>query len=529
MAYLLWHYLRDSAARDASKIAIQSDDVALTYGELDALSDRICAALAARGIGPGARVGLYLPKSWMGVAVMAGVSKAGAAYVPVDPNAPGERAAYVLADCDVSLLVTTARGAEKLAERLGDLASLKALVIADGEADARSGVETLGWEDFTKNADVEARPAAAVENDPAYLLYTSGSTGRPKGVIISHRNAMAFVDWAVEAIGVRADDRLSNHAPLHFDLSVFDIYAAFKAGACVVLVPEKTAPFPPALTKWIAAQEISVWYSVPSALTRLLLHGGLATAAFPKLRAVLYAGEPFPVKYLREVMAVMPGARFFNLYGPTETNVCTFFALPERLDPDLAAVPIGAACANTDAFAVKDDGAVAGPGEEGELYVRGPTVMLGYWNLPERSASAVTQNPKHDAYADPVYRTGDIVQVDADGGFVFVGRRDHMVKSRGYRIELGEIEHALYAVEGVAEAAAVAIADDEVGAKIYAAVSLNDGATIGQVEIAESCRQRLPRYMIPEAVRIEPELPKTSTGKVDRVALASLFANPIQE
>jgi acyl-coenzyme A synthetase/AMP-(fatty) acid ligase len=319
---------------------------------------------------------------------------------------------------------------------------------------------------------------------------------------------------------VGPDDRLSNHAPLHFDLSVFDIYVALRAGACVVMVPDEANAFPVQLAEWIEREGITVWYSVPSALVRLLLHGNLERHTFARVRTVLYAGEPFPVKYLRDVMPRFPNARFFNLYGPTETNVCTFHEVPDPIPPDLADIPIGAACANTEVFAVTEDGRVAGPGEEGELYVRGPTVLLGYWGLPERTRQVLVPNPFQPAYHEPVYRTGDLVRQGADGAYVFVGRRDHMVKSRGYRIELGEIEQVLYQHAGVKEAVVIPLPDEEVGVRLKAVIVATENGGARRAEIQSFCLDRLPRYMVPEFFEFVDTLPRTSTGKVDRVALA---------
>ncbi len=530
MAYLLWHYLAESTRRSPSRPAVQDENTVVSYQELDDLSTSICASLKKRGIGRGSRVGLYMPKSWKSIAVMLGVSKAGAAYVPIDPNAPGNRAAYVLGDCAVSALITTKKGVNWIGSELANLVSLSCLALVDEDAGSElknQAFDVVSWPVFTAGTLDVVEPEPAIESDPAYLLYTSGSTGFPKGVIISHRNAMSFVDWAAESFCVGPVDRLANHAPLHFDLSVFDIFVALKCGATVVMVPDKVTAFPRLLVKWIQDEEISVWYSVPSALIRLLLHGNLEDTTYSKLRCVLYAGEPFPVKYLRRVMAAMPRVRFFNLYGPTETNVCTYYALPKILGNEVVDIPIGRACANTEVFALREDGAIAGPGETGELFVRGPTVMLGYWGKEERTRSALLQNSTHNVYPDPVYRTGDIVSLSRDGNYTFVGRRDHMVKSRGYRIELGDVEHALYAHEDVSEAAVVAIQDDEIGARLFAAVSLRHTGPGSAKALARFCRERLAHYMVPEDIQILTELPKTSTGKIDRVTLRNRFSGDI--
>jgi len=524
MAYLLWHLVAESARRYPQRPAVSWRQSVLSYRDLDDQCSRLAALLAASGIGRGDRVALHLPKSIKSVVALLGVLKAGAAYVPVDPSAPARRAAYILKDCAVRGLITTTRNLRPLGEFLPDLRAVETILLADDQAEpvpAGTRVSIRGWGELSEaKVGVLAAETRGVETDPAYLLYTSGSTGTPKGVILSHRNALAFVDWGAETFAVRPDDRLSNHAPLHFDLSVFDIYVALRSGACVVLVPDEIAPFPLELARWIDAEEISIWYSVPSALVRLLLHGRLDRFKYPKLRTVLFAGEVFPVKYLRELQARLGGVEFYNLYGPTETNVCTYHQVPDPLAPETTDIPIGRACANTEVFAIDESGRPAGPGQTGELYVRGPTVMLGYWGLPEKTRDLLIANPLQPGFHDPAYRTGDLVRLEADGCYRFLGRRDHMVKSRGYRIELGEIEQTLYDHLQVKEAVVVAVPDEEIGARLKAVIVPHVGAALDPAELKAFCLGRLPKYMVPEEVLFRDELPRTSTGKTDRVAVA---------
>jgi amino acid adenylation domain-containing protein len=526
MSFLLSHYLSDSLARYPARPAVKTREGVMTYAELDRESDKLARALAAARIGTGSRVGLCMPKCQRAIASMLGSLKAGAAYVPVDPAAPARRGGFILQDCGVRALVTSMKRFEDYREVLPSLPSLELIILVDGDAAAVSvpGVRVLGWDDLPTSGPLSSsRPA--IETDPAYLLYTSGSTGNPKGVILSHRHARLFVDWCVETFGVTASDRVSNHAPLHFDLSVFDIYGALSTGACVHIVPDDLAPFPIELARWIEAEQISVWYSVPSALVRLLLHGKLERFSYQHLRTILFAGEVFPMKYLREVMERLSHVAFYNLYGPTETNVCTYYALPPRLPESATEIPIGAACANTDVFAVDDDGKEVQVGGTGELLVRGPAVMLGYWGLAERTRQSLIANPLQPAYYEPAYRTGDIVRLAEDGMYYFSGRRDHMVKSRGYRIELGEIEQALLQHDAVREAAIIAIADEEVGARLHAAVAPVEGKTVNARELQTYCAGRLPRYMVPETFLVRRELPKTSPGKIDRVSLRDELVN----
>jgi len=517
MSFLLWHGFRDSVKVHPDRPAVEWRKESLTYRQLDELSDAVAATLVAAGIGPGHRVGLYTQKNHRSVAAILGISKAGAAYVPVDPQAPPLRAAYILGNCAVSAVVATRARLEALAEHQAELPSLELAIVSDGPGGGEGWVRERGWEELEAGPRRDWVPA--VETDPAYLLYTSGSTGKPKGVIITHRNALTFIDWGAETFSVGPNDRLSSHAPLHFDLSVFDIYVALQCGACVVMVPDQIAPFPGELAKWIHQQRISVWYSVPSALVRMLLHGHMDRIQYPHLRTLLFAGEVFPQKYLLDVMRLLPDAEFYNLYGPTETNVCTFYHVPHDIDPAATSIPVGAACANTEVCAVDTDGRVTGVGEEGELLVRGGTVMAGYWGLPEKTSQVLVRNHLQPAFEDRVYRTGDIVRLAEDGNYFFVGRRDHMVKSRGYRIELGEIEQVLHSYDKVKEAAVVPVPDEEIGARLRAFVASHDGVALTADELTTFCLGRLPSYMVPESFDVRGELPKTSTGKTDRQAL----------
>ncbi len=229
----------------------------------------------------------------------------------------------------------------------------------------------------------------------------------------------------------------------------------------------------------------------------------------------------FPVKHLTRLMAELPDARYLNWYGPTETNVCTWYEVPPGSAELTAPIPIGRACANTDVFAVTSDGRrVSKPGEEGELYVRGPALMHGYWGQPDKTRQVLSRNPFQDAYDEPAYRTGDLVTVDEEGNYVFLGRRDGMVKTRGYRVELGEVEAALYAHPAIREAVVLPMPDEILGNRLRAVISANGSPGPTRQEVLEHCLRRLPGYMVPDVVEFCEALPRTSTGKVDRTQLA---------
>ena len=525
MRYLLPHLLERSADRQPEQVAVRWQGCEWSYRELEIRSNRLARALQRLGVRPGDRVGFWLYKSFASVQAVYGIMKAGAVYVPLDPHAPHRRVAYIARDCDLNVLLVDSAHAPQAPALCEEGAPLRAVLCLESHPEPLElppKVTVLGPEAIEVEDDTSV-PSPAIESDLAYILYTSGSTGAPKGVMIAHRTCLTFVDWATETFGLRPQDRMTSIAPLHFDLSTFDLYATSNAAGTVVFVPEKLAALPVKLADLWQEERITVTYTVPSILSLLVQYGRLEAHDLSALRCVLFAGEVFPVKYLRRLVQAIGHAAFYNLYGPTETNVCTYHQvrpcdIAEDAPPSL---PIGRACANTKVFALDDQGQqIEQPGVEGELWVGGPTVAQGYWGDPEKSRRSFCQNPLQDRYPDRVYRTGDIVKLAEDGvTWLFLGRRDHMVKSRGYRIELTEVENVLYRHEGIKEAAVVAIPDEIVGNRLHAFVVPVEGSDLAASKLALFCQQYVPAYMIPEEFHVTEELPKTSTGKMDRPQL----------
>lgn len=519
MERLLHDLVRNASERHPDRIAVEDGERRLTYRELHDASERVANLLIQQGVRRGHRVGLYLEKSLDSVVGIYGVLRAGAAYVPLDPRAPVPRLAFIARDCGIRVLLSGSEKAERWPELLQHGAPVESIVVLNAdevEPGSVTGPQVLTARDVEAQ-EVGAPPVELIDQDLAYILYTSGSTGNPKGVMLSHLNALAFVLWVVETFDVRSDDRLSNHAPLHFDLSVLDLYAAAAAGAAVVLLPPELSVFPVQIRDFIRDRGITIWYSVPSILSMLTLRGGLERGDLPGLRTLLFAGEVFPTKYLRELMRVLPHVDFVNLYGPTETNVCTWYDVTPIDDDRTEPIPIGRAIAGVEVFAMTEEGREALPGEVGELLVRGNTVMHGYWGDPERTRRSLVPDPRGTGLRDPAYKTGDLVKRDENGDYLLLGRRDHQIKSRGYRIELGEIESAIYSHPDVVECAVLAVPDELVTNRIEAVVVARNGLTEG--DLVRLCGERVPHYMVPERFEFVESLPKTSTGKVDRQAL----------
>ena len=470
-------------------------DRTVSYAELDDLASRVAATLAHVGVRPGDRVAVSAPRSVGVVASIYGVMRAGAAYVPIDPSSPVPHAARIANDCSISALIADPERSNRLRPELP-----QDVVGLDVE-------------------QIDAIPAGAAAAPPvgpgdlAYILYTSGSTGDPKGVMLSHGNARSFVDWAVGELRLSGDDRFSGHAPFHFDLSVFDLYACASVGGTLHVLPEEALRFGASTAAIVCEREVTVWYSVPSALVQWVTQGGVEAGMLSSLRHVVFAGEVFPLRFLRRLRELVPDAALHNWYGPTETNVCTAHAVrPEDLSAE-EPIPIGRPCDHSPCRIVDEAGAPAGAGE---LLVGGPSVTSGYWGDPERTAAAVISDPDGARW----YKTGDLVETGPEGEYRLRGRRDHQVKVRGYRVELGEVESAIDADDRVGEACVVAVADEQRGHDLVAFVVASSGASLQPVDVKRIVASRLPRHMVPARVHVEDgRLPTTSTGKVDRTAL----------
>lgn len=486
----------------------------LTYDRLRGSVFRIAARLRQSGIGRGRRVAVCLPKCVEAVQAILGVLASGAAYVPLAASSPARYIHKQVQDAQVSLLVTTPK--------------IRSLLASAGAAEdcppsvAVSGLDTGHGLDPWIGEAPAADPPAVGPDDPAAILYTSGSTGEPKGVVLSHRNILSFVEWVVTRFELDPEDRFVSHAPFHFDLSTLDLFASLRLGAAVFLLSEKLALFPPAVAQVVRAQRCSIWYSVPTALRMLLEHGRLERGGLPSLRTIFFAGEVFPLTSLRKLMGVLPGPRYVNLYGPTETNVCTYHVLPGPPDEEQTEIPIGLPCEHLEVGLRGENGRPPAAGQTGEIWVAGPSVMRGYWRRPD-----LTRAVRFDG-RDDSYLTGDFGTVGADGRFYFHGRRDRQVKIRGHRVELSEIESVLASCPGVGQAAVVGAGLQSLSPRLVAFVIPALGGTLSATTLRRFSATRLPSHAVPSSYLVRSGLPLLPNGKLDRARLAE-WAAEIQD
>lgn len=516
MLYLLHQTIENAAERVPHHIAVRCSGQNLTYTQLVQQVNQLACCLVDQGIRRGDRVGIFMNKSVEAVIAIYGIMAAGAAYVPLDPFAPTERLRYVIRDCGIRCLVSSSAKWETLQQLFSGSTTLDFLIGVTPRSELP--IECITWDEIN-SAPTTLPSVRMTEQDLAYILYTSGSTGDPKGIMHTHRSGLSFPLWAANTYGLHSDDRVSNHAPLHFDLSTFDLFATALASGTTVLIPEGIVKFPASVARFIEQEQLTIWYSVPFALVQLLHKGGLSARSLDTLRWILFAGEPFPTKHLRILMEQLPHTHFSNLYGPTETNVCTYYHVPTLAPDSDDPIPIGSPCANVDDLVVDANDQPVTSGEIGELLIRGAVVMRGYWGRSELTERGFFRSNSISHGDSPYYRTGDLVQIMSDGNYKYLGRKDRQIKTRGYRVELDEVEVTLLSHSCVQEAAVYVVPDDQGTHMIKAAVTATDGMNLTVEMLTNHLAKRLPSYAIPAEITIIHEFPRTSTGKIDRRSL----------
>jgi amino acid adenylation domain-containing protein len=492
---LLSDWLRHTAAAmpDAPAIIEQNQiegNHVTTFRELFEQAASLAWWFVEHGIKPQDRIALILPKTTEAIVSVFASLLAGAVYVPIHPEWPKERIETTLEDCAARLVIE------------GDGNS--SLRIID-----RQTAETVPWhaaQGVSTRVSIHSLPRIDAAQ-PALILFTSGSTGSPKGVVLSHHAVSTFVKWSAHEFHIRSTDRIACPSPLSFDLSTFDIFNMALCGATCVLVPGHIVWMPRFMVQFLRETGITCWYSVPSILTGMLEVGRFAQQDYPGLRVVLFAGEVFRAANVARLQAAVPQAVCANLYGPTETNVVTWYRVPPGFDGS-EPLPIGHPCPY--ATVTMDE-------TSGELLAGGESLMSGYWNRSED-----TQRAFVSLEGKLYYRTGDRVSRAPDGNYFFLGRLDRQVKRRGFRIGLGEIEAVLAGHEDILEAAVVAVDGEKMGTAIVAFVRPSCVGAVSLISAKAYCARKLPLYMVPDDIVFLDAIPKSSRGKIDYLALGKI-------
>ena len=515
------------AERRPDAVAVVGGGYSLTYAELESRSNRLARILGEGGCVKGDRVCLLMPKSPEAIVALVGIYKAGGVYVPLDPSSPPARLAKILDSCDPRWILAAGSLTPTLDELLAGRpvrASVSIGWLEDDPPCADRFTARFTARDLDRLPDTPP-PRAGARGDAAHILFTSGSTGTPKGVVITHANVIHFVEWATRYFGMGPSDRVSCHPPLHFDLSVFDIFGTFAVGAQLHLVPPALNLLPTTLAEFMRASSVTQWFSVPSVLNYMAKFDVVRQGDFPDLRRLLWCGEVFPTPGLVYWMRRLPHVTFTNLYGPTETTIASsYYTLPACPASETQAVPIGTACEGEELLILDEALRPVGDGEVGHLHIRGVGLSPGYWNDPERTREVFLAHTRGAGPSDRIYRTGDLARRGEDGLVYFVGRVDTQVKSRGYRIELGEIETGLGTLESLRECAVVAIPTDGFeGTILCCAYVPAAGAEITPVALRLKLGRLLPIHMLPSRWMAFDRLPRNGNGKIDRASLKQTF------
>jgi amino acid adenylation domain-containing protein len=464
------------------RIAFHESGREISYRDLFIRAAGIGRVLTSHGLRRGDRVAILLPRGIDAACAIFGTLFVGGCYVPLDISNPVSRLSYIINDLQPRCIIGLGSEPAWCEASVG-----KWLDISEAEFSTETRQSSA---DNACHCDAE---------DLAAILYTSGSTGKPKGVCISDRAIDAFVGWSADTFCISARDNIASLTPFHFDLSLFDLFTVIHSGARSCFMPQTLTLAPGKLVKWLKDSEITTWYTVPSILTFLTLRGGLTPESLPALRRILFAGEVFPINSLTRMAESLPDTELFNLFGPTETNVCAYWKVDRnRLGP-MRAIPIGKSACQAE-LSISDSG---------ELLVEGPCVMSGYWH-------AGGLLPADGEW----YCTGDRVSYNDRDELLYHGRMDRMIKSAGYRIEPAEIEAMIDSFEGVSGSVVMGLPDEISGSRIVAVVA---GHPVDLDGLRRYLKTHLASYMQPYRLVQVEVLPRLSNGKVDLKSVADLI------
>jgi amino acid adenylation domain-containing protein len=510
---LLHDYLIDSAARLPDKIALVAAGVRTTYAALDAKSNALAHALIERGVARGDRVVIFADNTLETVIAFFAALKANAVASIVNPLTKVDKLVYLLNDCRAKALVSDAHLAAVFTPAVAKSAHLSTVIVS-GAADAEllSKLPHGTAFDAALQQGSEAPPARrCIDIDLAAIIYTSGSTGDPKGVMLSHRNMLTASTSISTYLGNREDEIILCALPLSFDYGLYQVIMAFREGARVIL--ERSFAFPAKVLSLVVEEQVTGLPGVPTMFALIAGMKSLASFDFSKVRYVTNTAAALSEKHILKLKELFPLAEIFSMYGLTECKRCTY--LPPK---DLERKPssVGIAIPNTELWLVDEEDQKLGPGEVGQLVIRGATVMQGYWEKPDATAKKLRPGPLP---GERVLYTGDYCRLDEEGYLYFVGRMDDIIKSRGEKVAPKEVEAALVSIEGVREAAVIGVPDDILGHAVKAFLVLYEGVSLTERDVIRACQGLLENFMVPKMVEFLPELPKTTTGKIKKTDL----------
>jgi amino acid adenylation domain-containing protein len=512
------------AAELPSANALVVSGRSITYGELAYRARQLAAMITRRGERTVERVGVFASRSEVAYVGTLGALCSGAAFVPLNVRFPVERTRAMVRRAALNAIVVDRGSAPQLAAVLRNVEQ-PPLVIAPEPGVAESlteqGVPALGSSELVREEPLSELPAVQPD-DVAYLLFTSGTTGEPKGVGVTHANALHFLDVMSARYQLTPTDRCSQTFDHTFDLSVFDIFMTWRAGACLCVAQPVDLLAP---VGFVRRHQLTLWFSVPSVAALCVKRGALLPDRMPSLRYSLFCGEPLPEAIAQAWHTAAPGSVIENLYGPTELTIACFVHRWAPSEPTSqmgnGIVQIGRPLPGLGALVVDDNLRPLPSGETGELLVCGPQTVPGYWNDPAKTAERFVEIETSPTRRKRFYRTGDRVVRAPGGDYIYIGRTDHQIKVLGFRVELGEIESVLLGQDGVVQAAAVGWPWED--GRALGIVAFVSGRVASAESLIQAAAKVLPDYMVPSRIVLLEELPLNANGKIDRALLHSHF------
>ncbi len=492
--------LIESAGRYPTKEALVVQGAErYTYEQLLDSALRLARGLQDHGVQRGDRVVVFADNNWPCCVAIFATWLAGGVVVPVNAQTKPDKLTYLLSDCGARVMVTEAKLARVFRPVLGRLP----IICHGGPVE-----ETVSLDELLLSTDPKPAGHGCIATDLAAFIYTSGSTGEPKGVVMTHQSMTFTTSSLIEYLRLGDDERIINLLPLAFDYGLYQLLMTVRLGATLIL--EAGFGFPEVIRRRIRDEQVTVFPGVPTVFATLLSG---SDSTFPSVRRVTNTAAALSPELIPRLTALFPEALIYKMYGLTECKRVLYLE-PEQLAHRPASV--GQAIPGTEVFLLSPEGEAVPAGEAGILHVRGPHVMVGYWNKPSQTDTMIVPGRFP---GDRVLCAQDWFRTDEEGYFYFLGRSDDIIKSRGEKVSPVEVENVIFGLEEVCEAAVIGVAHPVLGESIRAYVALREGSTLNEADIRRYCQTRLENYMVPAEVVIMDELPKTDTGKIRKKSL----------
>lgn len=504
----LLEYFEETAIKKANKTAVRHNDYEITFGELMAKAKKTGTYISSViGGVHNTPVAVFLPKEINTVIADLGIMYSANPFMNLDIKTPQERIMNIF----------------NLVKPAAVITGNKYLKVFAGVEVPVINIDEFIWDGMHTDEDVLiANRAILIDTDPFCLINTSGSTGTPKGVVLNHRSFFDFMTVSNERFGFDGSEIIGSLSPVVFDIYDFELCMLMINGSQLVLLDAMLAAFPARLLEKMIESHVNFIFWVPSIMVSIANMGLLDKISLPDLKLVWFAGEVFPTKQFLVWYDKLPDTVFANLYGPIEITLdCTYYVVEERPN-ESEPLPIGIPYHNTDVLLLNDENEKCKIGEEGELCVRGTSLAMGYYNNPEKTAAAFTQNPLNNSYPEMIYRTGDMAYMREDGNIMFKGRKDSLIKHMGYRIELGEIEHVIENELKLVEYCCAVYQYEKKEIVLY----YQNNSELTEKDFRTALSKVFPAYMIPSVYIKMDELPRNTNGKIDRLTLKNKANNP---